>query len=275
DPHVGFDAVWMATTELGYLDRSLWEDAGTVEGGPWWSITSSHGATVLHARFVARGGVVYSNPGKGVVSPTRYDFEGFGRFTGEASVRTPFWAATTLGLRLFAGGYTGASTPVRQRRIPIAGADPYETFTNPLLRSRGALFVRPDLQYHAPGNANLRGFRGDLGGRWAVSANVELTRSVFRREAGILREVAVEGFADGGVVDPLAVPASPPGGWYTTLYDGGVGLVVRLPVRDLGWTTRLEAPLVVNRWDRAADFRPGEGEGALALRWQFSLEPSF
>src|SRR5207248_3117368 len=113
DPHVGFDAVWMATTELGYLDRSLWEDAGTVEGGPWWAITSSHGATVLHARFVARGGVVYSNHGKGVVSPTRYDFEGFGRFTGEASVRTPFWAGTTLGLRLFAGGYTGATTPGR------------------------------------------------------------------------------------------------------------------------------------------------------------------
>src|SRR5438874_10196481 len=91
DPHVGFDAVWMATTELGYLDRSLLEDAGTVEGGPWRSITSSHGATVLHARFVARGGVVSSNPAKGAVSPTRYDFEAFGRFTGEASVRTPVW----------------------------------------------------------------------------------------------------------------------------------------------------------------------------------------
>src|SRR5438270_11244383 len=147
DPHVGFDALWMATTELGYLDRGLWDDAGSVEAGPWWSITSDHGATVLHARFAARGGVVYSNPGKGIVSPTRYDFEGFGRFTGEASVRTPFWARTTLGLRLFAGGYTGASEPVRQRRIPVAGADPYETFTDPLLRSRGALFLRPGFYY--------------------------------------------------------------------------------------------------------------------------------
>ena len=145
--------------------------------------------------------------------------------------------------------------------------------TNPLLRSRGALFVRPDVQYHAPGNANLRGFRSNLAGRWAVAVNIELTRSVFRREAGILREVAVEAFADGGVVDSLAVPASAPGRWYTTLYDGGVGLVVRPRVRDLGWTMRLEVPFVVNRWDRAADFRPGEGK--LALRWQFSLEPSF
>src|SRR5207245_1168856 len=135
---------------------------------------------------------------------TRYDVAGFGRCTSEASVRAPFWLGTTLGVRLFGGGYAGPSIPVRQRRIPIAGAGPYETFTNPFLRSRGALFARPDVQYHAPGNANLRGFRSDLAGRWAVAVNVELTRSVFRREAGILREVAVEAFADGGVVDTLA-----------------------------------------------------------------------
>ena len=273
DPHVGFDALWMATTNLTYLDRRLWDDAGTLEAGPWVATALARGAAVLRLRLGARGALVYSNPGIGVVTSTRYDVEGFGRFTGEASVRAPFWLGTTLGVRLFSGGYAGRSIPVRQRRIPIAGADPYETFTNPLLRSRGALFVRPDVQYHAPGNANLRGFRSDLAGRWAAALNVELTRSVFRREAGILREVAVEVFADGGVVDPLAVPASAPGRWYTTLYDGGVGLVVRPRVRDLGWTMRLEVPLVVNRWDRAADFRPGEGK--LAPRWQFSLEPSF
>src|SRR5213079_1639203 len=39
DPHVGFDAAWMATTGLGYLDRRLWDDAGTVEAGPWVSTT--------------------------------------------------------------------------------------------------------------------------------------------------------------------------------------------------------------------------------------------
>src|SRR4029077_20103889 len=96
------------------------------------------------------------NPGPGIVSATRYDIEGFGRFTGEASVRAPFWLGTTLGLRGFGGADTGHSAPVPQRRVPIAGADPYETFTDPLLRSRGALFVRPDFFYHAPGNGNLR-----------------------------------------------------------------------------------------------------------------------
>ncbi|HXL53723.1 MAG TPA: hypothetical protein VN945_11375, partial [Gemmatimonadales bacterium] len=175
----------------------------------------------------------------------------------------------------FGGAYAGRSAPVPQRRIAIAGADPYETFTNPLLRSAGALFVRPDFQYHAPGNGNLRGFRSDLGGRWALTANLELTRSVWRRDGGILRDVALTGFADGGLVDTLAVPptASAAGRWYTPLYDGGVGLVTRHQIRDLAWTMRLELPLVVSRSTYARDLRPSEGR--LALRWQLSLSPSF
>src|SRR5439155_17327 len=144
DPHVGFDALWMATTELGYLDRGLWDDAGTV-----------------------------------------------------------------------------------------AAADPYETFTDPLLRRRGALFLRPDFYYHAPGNANLRAFRRDLGGRWAVSVNGELTRSLGRRDHGFLREASLMGFADAGVVDTLAVPATKPGRGSTFLYEGGLGLVTSHQLGDL------------------------------------------
>jgi len=273
DPHAGFDALWMATTNLGYLDRRLWEDAGTIEAGPWISTTVQRGAARVRARLGARGGVVYSKPGPGYGSSSRYDVEGFGRFTGEASVRAPFPLGTTIGVRLFGGAYAGRSVPVPQRRIPIAGADPYETFTNPLLRSEGALFVRPGFYYHAPGNGNLRAFRSDLGGRWALTANLELARSVWRRDRGILRDVALTGFADGGLVDTLAVPPATPGRWYTPLYDGGVGLVTRHQIRDLGWTMRLELPLVVSRWNYAADPRPGEGR--LAFRWQVSLSPSF
>src|SRR3989454_3389912 len=166
----------------GYLDRRLWDDAGTIEAGPWVATTARRGAAVLRARLGGRGGVVYFNPGRGAVSRNRYDFEAFGRFTGEASVRT-----SLLGARVFAGAYLGQSDPVRQRRISIAGADPYETFTNPLLRSRGALLVRPDFHYQAPGGANLRGFRPDLGGRWAVGVNLEVTPWVLRRDQGILR----------------------------------------------------------------------------------------
>jgi Peptidase family M1 domain len=272
DPHVGFDALWMATTNLGYVDRRQWDDAGTVEGGPWISTSFRHGGALVRARLSARGGVVYSNPGPGIVSASRYDVEGFGRFTGEASVRAPFLLGTTLGVRVFGGAYAGQSPPVPQRRIPIAGADPYETFTDPLLRSRGALFVRPDFFYHAPGNGNLRGFRSDLGGRWAVTANVELTRSLWHSH-GILRDVALMGFTDRGLVDTMAVAALTPGGRSTLLYDAGVGLVTRQQVRDLAWTMRFEVPLVVNRFDRAAD--EGSGNKELAFRWQVSLSPSF
>ncbi len=273
DPHVGFDAMWMATTDLGYLDRRRWDDAGTIEAGPWASTVAQWGPTVLRAKVVGHAGVVYWNPGVGVVSPDRYDVEGYGRATAEVSVRTAFWLKSTLGLRVFAGGYLGGSNPVKQRRIMVAGADPYETFTNPFLRSRGALFVRPDFHYHAPGGANLRAFRDDLGGRWALAINLELTRSVFRREEGILRDVAFEGFFDGGLVDSLATRPSPTGKWYSDLNDGGVGLVTRQQVGDLGWTMRFEVPFSMNDWGRAADFRPPGGH--LAFRWQVSLEPSF
>src|SRR2546425_1664664 len=68
DPHVGFDALWMATTNLTYLDRRLWDDAGTVEAGPRVAATIGRGAAGLRARLDARGGVGDSNPGIGGVT---------------------------------------------------------------------------------------------------------------------------------------------------------------------------------------------------------------
>jgi hypothetical protein len=266
DLHVGGDAVWMATTDLGYLDRRLWDDAGTMEAGPWISTARRRGNTRWRGRLGARVGVAYRFPGVGIVSADRYDVEPFTRATGDVSVRTPFWLGSTLGIRLFAGAYVADNPPPRQRRIPLAGADPYEAFTNPLLRSRGALLARLEFQYHAPGNANLRGFRPDVGGRWAVAVNIEGTKTLWR-------QVALEAFVDLGVVDPLAVPSSRPGGSYTTVYDGGVGIIARQRVRDLAWTLRFELPLVVNRFDYAAD--AATAGRRLAFRWQVSLEPSF
>ena len=275
DPHAGVDAVWMATTNVSYLDRRLWDDGGTVEAGPWVSTTFNRGGALVRARLGARGGLAYWNPGPGLSSAQRYDVAGFGRFTGEASVRAPFLLGTSVGVRLFGGAYTAQTVPLLQRRIPVAGADPYQAFTDPLLRSRGALFVRPGFYYHAPGNGNLRGYRSDLGGRWGLTANVELTRSIWGgpRDRGILQDVALTGFVDGGLVDTLAVPSTPPGRAYTPLFDGGVGLVTRHRLRDLAWTMRFELPLVVSRRTYAADFRPADGR--LAFRWQLSLAPSF
>ena len=268
DVHVGVDAIWMAVRTLGYVDRRLWDNAGTIELGPWWSKTSARGNRVWRYRAGVTGGVLYRNPGAGIQSKSRFDFEGFARGTAEASVRTP-----ALGVRLFFGIYaadTGSPAPL-QRRIMVAGADPYTTFTNPLLRSRGALFVRPDFHYQSPGDANLRAFRPDLGGRFALALNVEGTKTVYRRDnGGLLTRVTFEAFADAGLVDSQAVPASG-GGSETTLYDAGVGLVTRHRINDLAWTMRFEVPLIVNRWDYAADGT----DKRVRFRWQVSLEPSF
>ncbi len=268
DVHVGVDAIWMAVRTLGYVDRRLWDDAGTIEIRPWWSKTTVQGNRVWRYRAGLSGGVLYRNPGAGIQSKSRFDLEGFARGTAEASVRTP-----ALGVRLFFGIYaadTSSPAPL-QRRIMVAGADPYTTFTSPLLRSRGALFVRPGFHYQAPGDANLRGFRPDLGGTWALAVNVEGTKTVYRRQpGGLLAAVTLEAFADAGLVDTLAVPATG-GHSQTTLYDAGVGLVTRHRINDLAWTMRFEMPLIVNRWDYAAD---GTGK-RVQFRWQVSLEPSF
>ena len=273
EQHVGFDAVWMATTNVRWLDPALWDDAGSVEAEPWFAATWSAGRTTFAARIGSRVGIVYRNPGPGIESTHRYDVEGFWRPTAWLVLRRPLGGGVTLAARWFIGVYSAHSRPPRQRRIGVGGADPYTTFTNPLLRSRGALFVRPDFHYHAPGDANLRAFSPAVAGRSASSMNLELTKQLFSRRAGLVRELAIMGFADYGTVDTLAVPATGSRD-YTDLYDAGVGLVATQAIGDLTWTTRLELPLVVNRWDFAAD-RAGSNDGRVRFRWQVSLAPSF
>jgi hypothetical protein len=275
DPHAGFDVLWMATTDVSYLDPRLWDDAGTLEAGPWLASTwpSRGGRTTLHARVDSRTGLVYRLPGPGIESTHRYDIEAFWRPTAELDARRALGGGLTIGLRLFGGGYLGHGRPPRQRRVGVSDADPYTTFTNPLLRSRGALFVRPDFHYQAPGDANLRAFSPSLGGRWAFSANLELSKRVLGREQGPLRSLAVMGFTDAGIVDTMAVPGKAGRAW-TSLYDAGVGVVTTHTVGDLSWTMRVELPLVVNRWDFAAD-RAASNDGRVRFRWQLSLAPSF
>jgi hypothetical protein len=75
-------------------------------------------------------------------------------------------------------------------------------------------------------------------------------------------------------VDPLAIPSSPAGRWYTTLYDAGFGILTRHTFGELAWTMRFEFPYIVNRYTYAADW-DGPDNGPFAFRWQVSMEPTF
>jgi hypothetical protein len=155
----------------------------------------------------------------------------------------------------------------------LAGADPYETFTNPLLRSAGALLVRPGFHYQAPGDAGLRAFQSTLGGRWALAVNAEVTHPLVHRERGVVRDVALEGFCDVGLVDSMATSPQSGGKRYSALHDTGIGVVTQHQVGDLAWTMRLEFPIEMNAWSLVADYRPSGGR--VAFRWLVSLSPSF
>src|SRR3989441_5390696 len=71
DPHVGFDVLWMATTDLGYLDRRLWDDAGTVEAGPRVAPTVEGGQALLPAPPGAPGGGAEWEPRPRLISAHR------------------------------------------------------------------------------------------------------------------------------------------------------------------------------------------------------------
>src|SRR5205809_2803788 len=62
DPHAGVDVLWMATTDLGYLDRRLWDDAGTFEAGPWVATTTPAGGALWRAAGWRSGGGGHRGP---------------------------------------------------------------------------------------------------------------------------------------------------------------------------------------------------------------------
>src|SRR5207249_9571326 len=99
--HFGVTVLWMATTNLGYLDRRLWDNAGSIEISPSLSTTVRRGETVRRASVTARVGTVYRRTTADPGSP--YHYEAFSRLSGEMSVRTPMSRTTTFGARLFAG----------------------------------------------------------------------------------------------------------------------------------------------------------------------------
>ena len=262
----GWLVQWVATRQTNFLDPLLWDNAGTVEAGRLddWAFGAWGGR--WNVKLDYRTGIAYKR-----VGGRTGDAEPFFRFTGSASVRKP-WEGFVLGARAFAGVYVADDQPVSQRAIPLHGADPYQTLRNPFVRTQGALLVQSDISYHSPGNGNLRGFRPGLGGRWILAGNLELERFLFRRSSGMVRSVALVAFADGAIVDTLAV-RSFAGVALTPVSDGGIGARIGFRIGDLTFPLRVEFPLFVSEPRFAHETIPGKDR--LGFRWLISLQPIF
>jgi hypothetical protein len=263
----------MVTRNMAFLDRAQWENGGTGEITHTAEWDRSTERAQWHMKIAYGGGIAYAARDLGQRLERRYDVEPFGRATGSAAVR---WSAADgawiIGARAFAGGYLGESAPLAQRAIPVDGADAYERFGNPLIRSRGAAFVRSDFFYHAPGNGNLRGYAPGLGGRWLASINLEAEREVRRSTRGPLRRASLVIFGDGALADSLAVPSTG-GGAVTPLFDAGAGVRFGLRIGDLDVPLRVEFPFLVSRPLYAHNQR--HATGTIGFRWLMSLERSF
>ncbi|NIN10314.1 MAG: hypothetical protein GTN62_03210 [Gemmatimonadales bacterium] len=269
----GVSAMWMATRNTAFVDPALWDDGGTAELSHYVEWDAPSGATDWKLRLDIGGGIAYAARDVGVRLDRQYDVEPFGRVTASIAVRRSLsGGAWVFGARLFAGGYVAENPPFRQRAIQVSGADPYQRFGNPMIRSLGAALVRPEIFYHAPGQGNLRGYAPGLGGRWLGALNLELERMVVRRSSGLLRSASVVVFGDGALADSLAVPSAG-GDFLTPLFDAGVGVRFRWRLGDLSFPLRVEVPLVVARSLFAHNTR--QGTDTFEFRWLISLEPIF
>jgi Peptidase family M1 domain len=263
---------WLQPDDFRYLDRGYYEDAGTVELEVGTGVTDRVGRWALGVRTSAAAGLAYNRRGLGTALG-RTDVPGtYGRFSLEASARRSAGSHWTVAGRLYGGFTTGDRAVVKQRQVYLAGADPLEQFGNPFLRSSGALLVRPDIYYHQPGGAGLRGFDPRLSTVGAVALNGEVERTLLSRPRGTLfRRVGIALFGDAGHAIRDGIVGR--GDKLEFLADAGVGLRAEHRIGETTFTTRVDFPILVSRPELAQDQAPG-GEEA-GFRWGFSFSPAF
>ncbi|MBK7351005.1 MAG: M1 family metallopeptidase [Gemmatimonadetes bacterium] len=271
---MGASLTWHVPDDARYLEPGYYDDAGTVELGLAAGVTDQVNGWNLASRFGVAGGLAY-NPDGLAAATGRTDLDPvYGRGTLELEARRALGAAApgrparwSFGFRLFGGVSTSGASAVKQRQVYVAGADPLERFGNPFLRSDGALLVRPDVNYHAPGGGNLRGFDPRLSADGLVAVNLELERTVLLRRGGhLFNRVGIALFGDAGhTFDDRAADR--------LLADAGIGLRIDHRIGQTRFTTRVDLPLLVNRPALAQDTHPGSDKAG--FRWTFSFTPAF
>ena len=262
----GLSLRWLATYDTEYLDPALYQNGGTVELTGVARSSERRGAWSVSGEVAVALGAEYRNRGQGLDTEDRYDGQGYGRATVEATVGRSLGALGALRLRLFGGWLEGAATtPLRQRWFYLAGGDPYQQLLNPLVRSRGAILT-DDVHFQTPGGGGLRGFERDVAVTRIGAANVELTRSVARTSARLLRDIRLAAFGDVAVSDGFFSAS----GSTRVAGDLGVGLRLVHTIGQTTFTTRWDLPVLVSHPDRGIG--GGAGDGAFRFRWVVGVE---
>jgi hypothetical protein len=145
-----------------------------------------------------------------------------------------------------------------------------ERFASPFLRSEGSLFTSPDLRYHAPGGAGVRGLEPHLAASTALGASVEAEYALVRTVGdGLVNRIALAAFWDGALADG---DLDDDGTGLSAVGDAGLGLRIDNRIGRTRFQLRADFPLWVSRPALAQDAGP---DSPVGFRWLVSLVPSF
>ena len=271
---VGLRLQWVVPDDARFLVPGEYEDVGTAELELSAGVSDRRGPWRLGLKGTAGGGLVYNS--RGLANATgRNDLDPyFYRATLEGTADRSIAPRWRLGLRGYAGVSAGGDgETAKQRQIYASGADPLERITNPFLRSRGALLLRPDVYYHMAGGGNLRGYGPTVSMSALVAANLELERTVLdRNQKKLFKRVSLAAFGDAGHAiadedDPIT------GRNIEFLADAGAGIRAEHRLGQTTFVTRVDFPLYTSRPDLAQDQHPGGDE--FGFRWLFSFEAAW
>jgi hypothetical protein len=268
----GMAATLMAVTDARYLDRARWSDVNTAELTAWASRSVDGEGGERRSRVAVTVGEAFEPytvescqgvllvcvpSGRGLHWSTYVRGQLEQRLTGRAG-------PLVLRMRTVAAGVLGGLAVPVQRRIFLAGADPYQTFADPFLRSRGALLERSGVNYQAPGGGDLRGFAAAASATWLVGTTAELALPLLKRPARrLFSAVEAAAFVDAALLDPRAIGRD-------AAADAGVGLRATHRVGPTTFVTRVDFPLFVSRPEAAVGGRPSDGSLRLRVVWSLA-----
>jgi hypothetical protein len=278
-PHLAFGPRWtqgltlrlVNVDDVRFLDPGQWENVGIVELTSESSVRTRSGRWQLGGRLSLGGGLAFASDGLSSVRPGLNPFYFRGELEGTA--RRTIATSLDLGVRAYAGVGTGNQDAAKQRQIYVSSSDPFQQLNNPFLRSDGALLVRDDVAYQAPGGANVRAVDFRVSSPSLVAANVELERSLRRKQNGrLFNRVSVAAFGDvAQSIDGETQPLS--GERLGFIADAGLGARASHRIGQTSFVTRFDFPLFLSHPEYARnDFAR---DRQFDFRWLFSFEMAF